>query len=179
VELGAAAPPDWSELPPVLRRQIAAGTVQFWSQRNGPPPRLRVAIPEGPGGRLLFALLAAGWERIGIASERVAPDAKADLRLIDAVAPSDSAVWYLQFFSCRSPFPCSEQADQAVSTAIRAPSAAERAAALAQAQQDLVAIVPFLPIAQPLRWSLADPRLNGFQENARGVHMLNHLERRR
>lgn len=176
-ELGAAIPPDWGPLPPALRGQIAAGTVQFWARRNGTPPRLRIALPAGPGGRLLFAVLASGWKRIGLDAEQVAPGAEADLRLIDAVAPSDTASWYLEHFTCQSGGPCSSDADAALEAAQRAATANERAARLGEARTALAAITPFLPIAQPLRWSLVAPRLDGVQENGRGVHPLNHLRR--
>jgi peptide/nickel transport system substrate-binding protein len=176
VELGAGMPLDWADLSPALRRQIATGSVRLWTQRNGAPPRLRVAMPPGPGARLLFTLLAIGWRDIGIETISVTSGADADLRLIDAVAPSDTAAWYLHAF-CADSATCSPEADKALQAADKAPTAAERAARLAEAEAALAEAVPFLPIAQPLRWSLVSPRLDGFQENPRSVHPLNHLIR--
>lgn len=175
IELPTTAPPDWLSLSAELRRQIASGSVRLWAARNGAPPRLRVAMPEGPGARLLFTLLAIGWREIGIDSVAVPLSANADLRLVDAVAPADSAAWYLHRFSCASSPICSEQADAALKAADLATTANERAARLAAADMALAETIPFLPIAQPLRWSLVAPRLSGFAENPRGYHPLNHL----
>lgn len=172
---GPAVPPDWADLSPAIRHQIAAGSVQLWAARDGAPPRLRVAMPPGPGARLLFALLARGWRSIGVDVQSVPLDAPADLRLIDAVAPSESAAWYLHLFSCPANPVCSDAADEALRAADKAATVGERAARLAEANAALAATMAFLPIAQPLRWSLVAPRLDGFQPNPRAVHPLNHL----
>jgi peptide/nickel transport system substrate-binding protein len=176
-ELGAAIPPDWAGLAPTIRAQIAAGSVRLWAQRNGRQPKLRVAMPDGPGARLLFTLLAIGWREIGVEAIRVGPEASADLRLIDAVAPSDTASWYLHSFSCAFNAVCSPAADAALDAAEKATTAAERARLLAEADAALAEAIPFLPIAQPVRWSLTSQRLDGFQENPRAIHPLNHLLR--
>lgn len=178
-ELAPALPPDWASLTPALRGQVAAGSISLWAQRNGTPPTLRVAMPEGPGARLLFTLLAIGWRDIGIETERVPLDAEADLRLIDMVAPSNSAAWYLRLFSCSAGLVCSAEADSALAAADKAPTAAERVTQIRQAEAALARTVPFLPIAQPLRWSLVSVRLDGFRENPRAIHPLNYLLRSR
>ena len=64
------------------------------------PLRVRVAMPEGPGYRLVFAHLRRDWRLIGVEAERVADRSPADLRLIDAVAPANLATWYLRHFAC-------------------------------------------------------------------------------
>ena len=174
-ELGAAILPNWASLAPQIRHRIASGAVRQWIATEGAPPRLRIAMPEGPGSRLLFALLAAGWRQIGVETERVAAAADADLRLIDAVAPSDTAAWYLRRFSCPANETCSHQVTTMLDAAAKAVSAEERTALLTRTEAMLADAVPFLPIAQPLRWSLVAPRLEGFHENPRGVHPLNHL----
>jgi peptide/nickel transport system substrate-binding protein len=134
-------------------------------------------MPDGPGARLLFTLLAIGWREIGVEAIRVGPEASADLRLIDAVAPSDTASWYLHSFSCAFNAVCSPAADAALDAAEKATTAAERARLLAEADAALAEAIPFLPIAQPVRWSLTSQRLDGFQENPRAIHPLNHLLR--
>ena len=175
-ELGPAGRIDWStDLSPDLRVRVAGGIVRFWAGRNGPVPTLRVAMPEGPGGRLLFRLLAADWRAIGVAAEQVAFAADADLRLIDAIAPSDTAAWYLHRFSCGASPVCDREADIALNNAIAATTAEDRTGWLTEAETELAKTVPFLPIAQPLRWSLVAPRLEGFRENPRGVHPLHQL----
>lgn len=174
-ELGAPGRLEWADLSPELRHRVSSGIVRLWTERNGPVPRLRLAMPEGPGGRLLFQLLAAGWRAIGIEAERVASDADADLRLIDMVAPSDSAAWYLHRFSCGANPVCDREADIAFKSAMAAATAEDRTGWLAEAETEFAKAMPFLPIAQPLRWSLVAPRLEGFRENPRGVHPIHHL----
>jgi peptide/nickel transport system substrate-binding protein len=151
--------------------------VRQWTAGKGAPPRLRIAMPEGSGARLLFALLTVGWRQIGVEIERVPAGADADLRLIDAAAPSDTAAWYLRSFSCPANAACSAQVNTMLDAAAKAGSAEERTALLGQAEAMLADAVPFLPIAQPLRWSLVAPHLAGFRENPRGVHPFNHLLR--
>lgn len=176
-EFGAAPLPNWAGLAPPLRQRIAIGAVRQWTASKGAPPRLRIAMPEGPGARLLFALLMAGWRPIGIEIERVSAQADADLRLIDAAAPSDTAAWYLRSFSCPANATCTSQVNGILDAAAKTGSAEERTALLGKAETMLADAVPFLPIAQPLRWSLVAPHLEGFRENARGIHPLNHLLR--
>ena len=72
---------------------------------------------------------------------------------------------------------CDAQVGTMLDAAAKAGSAQERAALLTRAEAMLADAVPFLPIAQPLRWSLVAPRLEGFHENSRGVHPFNHLLR--
>jgi peptide/nickel transport system substrate-binding protein len=168
--------PGWSGLDVAARRQIAGDTVAIWKMANPDKPiRLRVALPDGPGSTLLFAAIRADWAAIGVDAVRVAPDATADLRLIDEVAPSQSASWYLRRFTCGNGPVCSEVADKAVDDARDAVDPIERAARIADADLRLAEIVPFIPIAQPLRWSLVAQRLAAFRTNNRGVHPLNHL----
>jgi peptide/nickel transport system substrate-binding protein len=184
-DLATPVAPDWAVMPLADRRTTAAGTIARLradqARKKGaddpaaPPPPLRVALPKGPGARLLFALVRADWARIGVAAEAVGPEDKADLRLIDLVAPADSASWYLRQFTCdRSPA-CDAAADEALASGREAASLPERNVLLAQADQALARATPFIPIAMPLRWSLVSPQLSAFKENARAAHPLNHL----
>ena len=133
--------------------------------------RLRIALPSGPGATLAWGQIAASLIAIGITPERVAIGAPADLRLIDAVAPYDSARWYLAT-AC---IDCGEAAQAALESARVAPTPTARAAAIAEADRALAADVAFIPIARPLRWSLVAQRLAQWQPNARAWHPLNHL----
>lgn len=177
-DLAAPAAPDWAAMPLADRQASAAGTIARLraAGKDAASPRpLRVALPKGPGARLLFALIQADWARIHVAAEAVGPEDEADLRLVDLVAPADSASWYLRHFTCdRSPA-CDAGADDALATGREAASLTERNILLARADQAFARITPFIPIAMPLRWSLAPPQLDGFKENARGAHPLNHL----
>ncbi|MDH7975509.1 ABC transporter substrate-binding protein, partial [Sphingomonas sp. AR_OL41] len=145
--------------------------VAAWRAAHPGDLRLRLAVPHGPGGTLLFGLTAAGLRRIGIAADRVDWDAPADLRLIDAVAPYDGARWYLAT-ACQL---CSDEAMAALDGARDAPTMALRAQHLAEADAALAADVAYIPIAQPLRWSLVSLRLKQWQPNARAWHPLNRL----
>ncbi len=145
--------------------------VAAWRAEHPGDLRLRLAVPRGPGGTLVFGLSAAGLRKIGIAADRVEWDAPADLRLIDAVAPYDSARWYLAT-ACQL---CSDAAMAALDGARDAPTMALRAQHIAEADAALAADVAYIPIAQPLRWSLVSLRLKQWQPNARAWHPLNRL----
>ncbi|WP_430635237.1 hypothetical protein [Sphingomonas hankookensis] len=101
----------------------------------------------------------------------MAIDAPADLRLVDRVAPYDSARWYLAT-ACRD---CSLEAMTLIAAVRDADNLPERAQLLATADAALTADVAFVPLARPWRWSLVASRLRAFQANARAVHPLNHL----
>ena len=94
---------------------------------------MRIALPEGPGARILLDRLARDWAPLGI---RVAPAAKGiatDLRLVDAVAPSTSPAWFLRQFRCGVTPICDPKADELLDAARAAPVAAQRSALLAEA----------------------------------------------
>ena len=169
-QLDSAAPPSapaWTALSPAQRRAEARAAVARWAG----PVRLRVALPAGPGATELWGRVAAALLAVGVAPERVGAAAAADLRLVDAVAPYDSARWYLAI-ACR---PCGGDALAKVLAARDAPSLAERAQRIAEADAALAADTPFIPLARPLRWSLVAPRLTGWQPNTRAWHPLNRL----
>ncbi|OHT19239.1 ABC transporter substrate-binding protein [Edaphosphingomonas haloaromaticamans] len=175
-DLPAPTAPGWADIPLAGRRILAAGAVGAWRQQNGgAAPRVRVALPPGPGSRLLFSLIRADWRAIGVEAEMVGMKDDADLRLVDRVAPADSGSWYLREFACDRAALCSEEADRLMDAARKVPALAERNLTLADADARLARVVPFIPLAMPLRWSLVAPALVQFQENARGVHPLNHL----
>ncbi|KQU61753.1 ABC transporter substrate-binding protein [Sphingomonas sp. Leaf339] len=169
--LDSAAPPqipDWSLLTLDQRRGAARSRVAAW---RGDPIRLRLALPRSSGATLLHGQLAASFATIGITLDRVDMEADADLRLIDAVAPYDSARWYLAT-ACVA---CGDQAQQALDAARLAPTPAERGTRIAAADAALSADAGFIPIARPLRWSLVAPRLAAWQANSRAWHPLNRL----
>jgi peptide/nickel transport system substrate-binding protein len=177
IELARPASPDWAAMPLPDRRTAASQAIQSWSQahKGAAVPILSLALPEGPGGRLLFALVRSDLARIGVGVERADTARDADLRLIDEVAPSGSASWYLRRFQCEWSAVCDAAADSALSIARDTPYPEERAARLGEADARLTAATPFIAIAQPLRWSLVSAALPNFQPNVRGVHPLNHL----
>ena len=174
-DLGTPAAPDWIAMPFAARRAAAAAQIARWGAAHGAPAPLRVALPEGPGAQLLFALIRIDLRAIGIDAVRALPDEPAELTLVDAVAPADMAGWYLGRFACARRGPCSPDSDGALEAARTAPSAAERSASLADADRQLTEIAPFIPIAQPVRWSLVARALDLWRESPRGRHPLGAL----
>lgn len=159
------------------RVETARRIVGIWRSQHGgdEPIRIAVAMPEGPGAAILFAAVRRQWRAIDVDVVRVGLRDPADLQLIDEVAATDQADWYLAHFLCSEGRPCSEEADKAFDLARSATDPARRAHMIAEVEQRLTAIAPFIPIAQPVRWSLAAPGLTGFQLNARAVHPLTPL----
>ncbi len=169
--------PDWASQSMEERRARAAAVMTRWRADEGEPPTLRIALPEGPGATLLYGLLSRDLAAIGLTTERVGPEAKADLLLVDEVAAYDSALWYLGRIGCARKVHCSKEADAQMQAASLATSAEERLGRVAQAEALMVAHQGFIPLAAPVRWSLVSRRLNGFKPSPRARHPLNHLFR--
>ena len=168
--LDSAAPPfvpAWAQSPVADRVAGARARVGLWPTR----PLLRIALPAGPGATLLYGQVAASLIAIGITPVRVAQTGDADLRLIDRVAPYDSARWYLST-ACA---PCGDGALATILAARDAPTLEERSRLIAAADIALGEDVAFIPLARPLRWSLVAVRLRQWQPNARAWHPLNRL----
>lgn len=173
-QLDSAAPParaEWTTLAPDARRQTARDRVMAWRRTHPEPLTLRIALPAGSGATLVWAHLAEAMLGIGITPRRVGPGDAADLRLIDAIAPYDSGRWFVQT-ACLA---CSDGARTLIAAGREALDLPSRAQRIAEADAALTADAAFIPIAQPLRWSLVALRLGAWQGNARGWHPLNHL----
>lgn len=164
--------PDWASL--TMDQRIVAARQRI-EQLPDTQKQVRIAMPNGPGARLLFALLARDWQRIGITAQHVGPYAAADFRLMDDVAPTSSPLWYVApFAACATTPLCSPEVANSLTQARRA-RADDRAAFFAEADKVIARQQLFIPIARPLRWSLVTPNLAGFAENARAIHPLNRL----
>jgi peptide/nickel transport system substrate-binding protein len=174
-ELPAPGVPDWAGVPLPARREAADRIVD--DQEGVERPRVRVAISNSAGHRILFAHLRRDWRTIGVEAVAVAPGQESELRLIDEVAPADLVPWYLRHFMCGASVVCDAAADQLLEAARNTADPAERQALLAQADRLLVAAAPFLPIGQPVRWSLRNERLNGFRPNVYARHAATELIR--
>ncbi len=173
-QLDSAAPPaalEWIRLPQPERQARARELIGNVSRL----PVLRVAMPAGPGSRLLFAEIAADWRKIGVRAQAVALNAPADLQLIDEVAPQSAAFWYLIRLSCARGLPCDPATEAALSAVQTAQTVTERTDSLAEADARLAERQAFIPIALPLRWSLVSPNLKGFRTNAFALHSLQRL----
>ena len=176
-EVSQPASPSWASLSMADRTTQAGQIVARWRQSHGgaSPPPLRVALPAGPGARILFASILSDWHAIGVDAMAVASDEPADMRLIDEVAPADIASFYLRAFVCERQVPCSDVSDRILSEVRDAPSLDERNVLLMQADALIADTVPFIPLGMPIRWSLVSPDLNLYRDSPRGMHPLNEL----
>src|SRR3546814_9852972 len=101
---------------------------------------------------------------------------KADLRLIDEVAPNDDPIWALRRLSCRRDTLCNREAQDLIALATANIDIGQRRQQIGEAEAVLVRYAPFIPIATPLRWSVASQRLTGLRANGRAQHPLNRSE---
>ncbi|MDG5488269.1 ABC transporter substrate-binding protein [Sphingomonas sp. BGYR3] len=164
--------PAWLTQSLEERQATARARVSIWRSRNGgQKPVIRLALTPDGGGNLLWGRIGPALAAIGLRVERVSPDADADLRVIDRVAPSDQARWFLEN-ACR---PCGSVAREAILAARDAADAETHRERLAAAEVALVDDHAYIPIARPLRWSLVALRLRRFQTNPRAWHPLDQL----
>ena len=168
--------PGWGGTALEDRKRAARARVAAWIAGQGEPAPLKLALPPGPGMRLVLARLIVDFRAIGLRVERVAWNAAdADLVLIDEVSPNGSANWYLTRTGCEAGFACSDVAEQALQAARVAPTLVERARGIADADAAASQASGYIPLSTPLRWSLVDESLNGWRENAFAVHPLGEL----
>lgn len=172
--LAQVSGPGWIRDPLPTRRARAAALLRDAGGEEG-RLKVRVALPAGPGFRLVFAHLRRDWAAVGVEAVRAAAAAPADLSLIDEVAPAGLASWYLRHFSCEAGRICDPAADEMMAAARIAPDAASRRGLLANADRILAGLGPFIPLTAPVRWSLVAPRLTGFRPNAFGRHPVGEL----
>ncbi len=171
------ARPEWAAQQIADRKAQAAATIARWENGQGQVRPLKIAMPRGFGSRIFFARLRADMAAIGLEVERVTIDRPHDLRLLDRAADQSSPAWYLDQLSCTVSPICSMDADRLVSEARMTSDIAARAQLLAQAEAELQATRNFIPIANPLRWSIVRPGLLGHFANGRGWHLLQYLGR--
>jgi peptide/nickel transport system substrate-binding protein len=174
--LGAPVAPAWAATPLVQRRPALAAEAQrqFGSER----PVLRLYLPDGPGADLLFDRLKFDWGIIGVDAQRARSLATADLKLVDAVAPSISPAWFLRQFRCGLSPICDADSDRLLDAARSTLIPAQRSALLAQAAAQIDAAQLFIPLTAPVRWSLVSNRVQGFAGNRYARHTLTDLEQR-
>jgi peptide/nickel transport system substrate-binding protein len=168
-ELPQPALPDWSELPLAERQRQAAATIASLGSEER--PTIRVGMPAGPGYRVVFAYLSRDWRAIGVDAEPVSMAQWADVRLIDVVAPTTLASWYLRHVACAGARPCAPAADALIAAARMTRSEPERRRLLAEADVAITEANLFIPIAPPVRWFLVSRRLAGFQPNVFAQHL--------
>ena len=170
----APAVPAWFGAP--LADRLPALREQADRLLGKDKPILSVALPAGPGADLLYQELVRDWGAIGLNLERAAPNAPADLVLLDEVAPSSSPAWFIRQFRCDVAAVCDADADKLMDAARDTPVPAQRYALLSQAASRIDDAQLFIPIAAPVRWSLVSGRVQGFAGNRYGRHTLTDLE---
>lgn len=151
---------------------VAAGRVANWTAARGAPAPLRIALPDGAGGRMMLVALKRDLRAIGLDAVAVKLGQPADLRLVDEIAPVDSPLWYFGQLSCARQRLCSDSADAMVEAARQAPAGEDRSGAIRNAEQALLDAGYFIPLGQPVRWSLVRGNVRGFEINARARHPL-------
>jgi len=155
------------------RQEEAARRVAAWKKASGGELVIRIALPEGPGGDLLFGRLGRDFTTVGITVVKVAPNESADLRLVDSVARYGEPQWFLNQFHCGySGGLCSSTVDRLVAQAQATRDAAEARRLLAQAEAQLTSLQAFIPFGAPIRWSLVRSNVTGFAANRWGFHPL-------
>ena len=173
----ADAPPTiserWASMDMAQRRAEASARLGKLRKKGAPPPVLRLALPNGPGADVLFTRLKADFAAVGIGAERAGWNAPADLRLVDAAARFARAAWYFDQFSCEAGRnPCSANADNKAAAASAESNPIKRAALVEDAEAVLTLANIYIPLGNPIRWSLVRGGQAGFSANPRGWHPL-------
>ncbi|MGZ2412073.1 ABC-type transport system substrate-binding protein [Sphingomonas sp. F9_3S_D5_B_2] len=177
--LPTAPQPAWFATALADRRPaLTAAAARLLPVGQEQTPTLRIFLPDGPGARILLQRLTADWGAIGITVERADRLRGADLALIDEVAPSSAAAWFLRRFRCQEVPVCDPAADELLDAARETAIPAQRYALLAQAAAAIDAAQLFMPLAAPVRWSLVGDRVTGFAGNRYARHTLTDLEQR-
>jgi peptide/nickel transport system substrate-binding protein len=166
--------PAWLATP-IEQRRAQLGTLADRLFGDGERPTLRIELPDGPGGKLLFDHLARDWSVLGIGLKRAAPGEPADLTLVDEVAPSASPAWFLRRFRCGLAELCDGGIDELLAASRTSLVVDQRWALLADAAHRIDDAQLFLPITAPVRWSLVSPRITGFAGNRFARHTLTGL----
>jgi peptide/nickel transport system substrate-binding protein len=166
--------PAWIGTP--LGDRIAALRSQSDRLLGKNKPMIKVFLPAGPGADLLFQEIRRDWGAIGISVERAQRPTEADFALVDEVAPSTSASWFVRRFRCEVMPVCDQQADELMEAARQSPVPAQRYALLVQAADRIDEAELFIPITAPVRWSLVSARVQNFAGNRYARHTLTGLQ---
>jgi peptide/nickel transport system substrate-binding protein len=175
-QLAPPTAPTWATTP-IADRIVGLRSQADRTFGKDKRPTIRVSLPGGPGGDLLLNVLARSWRALGFTVERGDPS-NADFALVDAVAPSASAAWFVRHFRCGMTPICDPEIDKLMDAARDTPVPQQRYALLQQAATRIDDAQLFLPITAPVRWSLVGRRVDGFAGNRFAVHTLTDLQQR-
>ena len=173
---GMAPPtaPGWLSVPMDARRSaLLAQAAQMFGSK--PKPTIRLLLPVGPGSDVLLRQLKSDWGALGFTVDRAINASDADLRLIDAVAPSTSPAWFVRELRCETVPVCDPEADRLMDAARSASISQQRYALIDQAATKIDDQQLFIALAAPIRWSLVSSRIQGFAGNRFAVHTLTNL----
>lgn len=173
-DVPAPIAPAWAGVP--LGNRLAALRADADRLLGNVKPTIHVMIPESPGGAQLLRELARDWGALSIKVQWAERRADADFILIDEVAPSTSAAWFVRRFRCGATPICDPQADELMDAARQTPVPAQRYALLSQAAARVDDAQLFIPITAPIRWSLVSARVQGFAGNRYAAHTLTDLQ---
>lgn len=167
--------PDWASMTMEARIVFARNHVSRWKASEGPVAPLTIALPDAAGARILIKRIQSDLRRVGLEARMVGSNEAADVELMDEIAPYDSAPWFLKQFTCARTTVCLNDADAKIAEADAATNLQIKASLYAEVEDMLVDHYNFIPIAVPIRWSIARPGRRGFAVNPRGWHPLNPL----
>ena len=177
--LGAPPQPAWLAQPVEPRRPALAAAVEraLEAPRGAvlPAKTISVGLPDGPGGDLILERLKVDWGALGFGVTRAGKSERADFRLLDAVAPSDSPAWFVRHFRCAIAVVCLPDLESMLIGARETADPRQRASLFADAAQKMDAGQLFIPLAAPIRWSLVARSAPGFTENRYARHALGSL----
>ena len=177
--LGAPPQPAWLAQPVEPRRPALLAAVEraLEAPRGAvlPAKTISIGLPDGPGGDLILARLKADWRALGFDVTRAGKGERADFRLLDAVAPSDSPAWFVRRFRCAIAIVCLPELETILVRARETADPRQRAGLLAEAAQKMDAGQLFIPLTAPIRWSLVARSAPGFTENRYARHALGSL----
>ena len=174
--LAAPAAPAWTATPINERRSGLAAEAKSLIGDGG-ALEIRVFLPRGLGGDVLFRQLELDWSVLGLKVVRATSAASADFVLIDEVAPSASPAWFARRFRCAATPACDPKVDELLQAARDAKIPAQRYALIGQAAAQIDDQALFLPIAAPVRWALVGDRITSFAGNRFARHSLVGLNR--
>ena len=167
----------WIDLNLAERRAIASERVAAWLASSGAEQvEISLELPSGPGSDLLFAELAGDMTQIGITLARAGEGERGQLYLLDRVARFGGIRWFLNQFNCELRRGiCSDDADFLVSEAVGSDNQEDRVVLLAEAEAELTRLNGYIPLGQPVRWSLVRAGISGYEPNRWAFHSLSQM----
>lgn len=174
-------PERWADMDMEQRRNVARDRVAAWVKLRKAAAKpgelisdgldLTLAMPKGAGSDIIFTRLAQDMAAIGLRLRRVSLGDSADLRILDEVARYPAPNWFFNQLHCGVHKICTPDADQLVAQTMNV-EAPLVPALYAEAEREMIDNNVFIPIGQPVRWSLSANGIRGLTPNPYGIHPL-------